>query len=184
MSLMLFDIYNWLVYLFAFCSLVRMSFATKPTCALYPSLVRRFWTPFKELRSKLLVQIQHWTAPSSWWLISCRMLITDTQTYTPRWGVRDTAFVRHALLKRSHTLKFSLSQSSELGGRLSGLLERYQQYQDEVVSLHSWLSTQEQNQSIAKPSGETDPQNLQNTLRQVQVWNTVLNIDSDSLVSY
>ncbi|XP_029938056.1 microtubule-actin cross-linking factor 1 isoform X11 [Salarias fasciatus] len=61
------------------------------------------------------------------------------------------------------------TKSSELGGRLSGLLERYQQYQDEVVSLHSWLSTQEQNQSIAKPSGETDPQNLQNTLRQVQL---------------
>lgn len=60
-------------------------------------------------------------------------------------------------------------QSAELGSRLSGLLERYQQYQDEVVSLHSWLSTQEQNQSIAKPGGETDPQNLQNMLRQVQV---------------
>ena len=52
---------------------------------------------------------------------------------------------------------------------MSGLLERYQQHQDEVVSLHSWLSTQEQNQSIAKPSGDKDPQNLQNTLRQVQV---------------
>ncbi|XP_055368989.1 microtubule-actin cross-linking factor 1 isoform X23 [Betta splendens] len=61
------------------------------------------------------------------------------------------------------------SKSSELGSRLSGLLERYQQYQDEVVSLHSWLSTQEQNQSIAKPSGDTDPQNLQTTLRQVQL---------------
>ncbi|XP_069572883.1 microtubule-actin cross-linking factor 1 isoform X17 [Brachyistius frenatus] len=61
------------------------------------------------------------------------------------------------------------TKSSELGGRLSGLLERYQQYQDEVVSVHSWLSTQEQNQSIAKPSGESDPQNLQNTLRQVQL---------------
>ncbi|KAM3858524.1 microtubule-actin cross-linking factor 1, isoforms 1/2/3/4/5 [Diretmus argenteus] len=61
------------------------------------------------------------------------------------------------------------TKSSELGGRLSGLLERYQQYQDEAVSLHSWLSTQEQNQSIAKPSGETDPQTLQNTLRQVQL---------------
>ncbi|XP_061903360.1 LOW QUALITY PROTEIN: microtubule-actin cross-linking factor 1 [Entelurus aequoreus] len=61
------------------------------------------------------------------------------------------------------------AKSSELGGRLSGLLERYQQYQDEVVSLHSWLSAQEQNQSIAKPSGDTDPQNLQNTLRQVQL---------------
>uniref|UniRef100_A0A3Q2YSE8 Uncharacterized protein n=1 Tax=Hippocampus comes TaxID=109280 RepID=A0A3Q2YSE8_HIPCM len=56
-----------------------------------------------------------------------------------------------------------------LGGRLSGLLERYQQYQDEVVSLHSWLSVQEQNQSIAKPCGSTDPQALQDTLRQVRV---------------
>ncbi|KAM6973819.1 microtubule-actin cross-linking factor 1 [Tautogolabrus adspersus] len=61
------------------------------------------------------------------------------------------------------------TKSTELGGRLSGLLERYQQYQDEVVNLHSWLSTQEQNQSISKPSGEKDPQNLQNTLRQVQL---------------
>ncbi|KAI9540590.1 hypothetical protein NQZ68_039227 [Dissostichus eleginoides] len=61
------------------------------------------------------------------------------------------------------------TKSTELGGRLSGLLERYQQYQDEVVSLHSWLSTQEQHQSIAKPSGDTDPKNLQDTLRQVQL---------------
>ncbi|XP_077362474.1 microtubule-actin cross-linking factor 1 isoform X17 [Festucalex cinctus] len=61
------------------------------------------------------------------------------------------------------------AKSSELGGRLSGLLERYQQYQDEVVSLHSWLSAQEQNQSIAKPGRETDPHDLQNTLRQVQL---------------
>uniref|UniRef100_A0A3Q3VRT8 Uncharacterized protein n=1 Tax=Mola mola TaxID=94237 RepID=A0A3Q3VRT8_MOLML len=58
------------------------------------------------------------------------------------------------------------TKSTDLGGRLSSLLERYQQYQDEVVSLHSWLSTQEQNQSIAKSSGETD---RQNTLRQVQL---------------
>ncbi|KAM4630179.1 microtubule-actin cross-linking factor 1 isoform 2-T2 [Polymixia lowei] len=61
------------------------------------------------------------------------------------------------------------TKSSELGGRLSGLLERFQQYQDEAVSLHSWLSTQEQNQNVAKPSGEADPQTLQNTLRQVQL---------------
>ncbi|XP_051928429.1 microtubule-actin cross-linking factor 1 isoform X19 [Hippocampus zosterae] len=61
------------------------------------------------------------------------------------------------------------AKSSELGGRLSGLLERYQQYQDEVVSLHSWLSVQEQNQSIAQPCGSTDPQALQDTLRQVQL---------------
>ncbi|KAJ0055113.1 hypothetical protein NL108_009860, partial [Boleophthalmus pectinirostris] len=60
------------------------------------------------------------------------------------------------------------TKSSELGARLSGLLERYQQYQDEMVSLHSWLSAQEQNQSITKPTVDTDPQNLQNTLRQVQ----------------
>uniref|UniRef100_A0A667Z1V0 Microtubule actin crosslinking factor 1 n=1 Tax=Myripristis murdjan TaxID=586833 RepID=A0A667Z1V0_9TELE len=60
------------------------------------------------------------------------------------------------------------TKSSELGGRLSGLLERYQQYQDEAVSLHSWLSTQEQNESIAKPSGETDPETLQNTLLKLQ----------------
>ncbi|XP_053719860.1 microtubule-actin cross-linking factor 1 isoform X20 [Synchiropus splendidus] len=60
-------------------------------------------------------------------------------------------------------------KSSELGGRLSGLLERYQQYQDQAVSLHSWLSAQEQNESIAKASGEVDPQNLQNSLRQVQL---------------
>ncbi|KAM7373560.1 hypothetical protein PAMP_008402 [Pampus punctatissimus] len=58
------------------------------------------------------------------------------------------------------------TKSTELSGRLSSLLDRYQQYQDEVVSLHSWLSTQEQNQSIVKPSGETD---TQNTLRQVQL---------------
>ncbi|CAL8297896.1 unnamed protein product [Lota lota] len=61
------------------------------------------------------------------------------------------------------------TKSSELGGRLSGLLERYQQYQDEAVSLHSWLSSQEQDQDTARPSGDTNPQNLQNTLRQVQL---------------
>ncbi|CAL9690837.1 unnamed protein product [Knipowitschia caucasica] len=60
------------------------------------------------------------------------------------------------------------TKSTELSGRLSGLLERYQQYQDEMVSLHSWLSAQEQNQSINKSTVDTDPQNLQNTLRQVQ----------------
>ncbi|KAG7271172.1 hypothetical protein CRUP_025487, partial [Coryphaenoides rupestris] len=60
------------------------------------------------------------------------------------------------------------TKSSELGSRLSGVLERYQQYQDEAVSLHSWLSSQEQDQATARPSGDTNPQNLQNTLRQVQ----------------
>lgn len=63
------------------------------------------------------------------------------------------------------------AQSAELGGRLSGLLERYQQYQDEVISIHSWLSAHEQNQSATKSSGDTDPQNLQSALRQVQVGN-------------
>lgn len=118
----------------------------------------------------MAVQIQHWEAQSSWSMINCRMLITDTQICTQRWVIKVTIFVRReAVFKKFSHFKSCLSQSSELGGRLSGLLERYQQYQDEVVSLHSWLSTQEQNQSIAKPSGETDPQNLQNTLRQVQV---------------
>lgn len=64
----------------------------------------------------------------------------------------------------------SVFQSSELGTRLSGLLEQYQHYQDEVGSLDSWLSTQEQNQSVFKPSGEQpDTQTLQHTLSTVQV---------------
>uniref|UniRef100_A0A671NAY2 Microtubule-actin cross-linking factor 1-like n=1 Tax=Sinocyclocheilus anshuiensis TaxID=1608454 RepID=A0A671NAY2_9TELE len=62
------------------------------------------------------------------------------------------------------------SKSSELGTRLSGLLERYQHYQDEAGSLVSWLSTQEQNQSVFKASGEqTDTQTLQHTLSTVQL---------------
>ncbi|CAL8397015.1 unnamed protein product, partial [Gadus morhua 'NCC'] len=61
------------------------------------------------------------------------------------------------------------TKSSELGGRLSGLLERSQQYQDEAVSLHSWLSSQEQERDTARPSGDTNPQNLQSALRQVQL---------------
>ncbi|XP_051728258.1 microtubule-actin cross-linking factor 1 isoform X19 [Ctenopharyngodon idella] len=62
------------------------------------------------------------------------------------------------------------SKSSELGTRLSGLLEQYQHYQDEVGSLDSWLSTQEQNQSVFKPSGEQpDTQTLQHTLSTVQL---------------
>ncbi|XP_053190365.1 microtubule-actin cross-linking factor 1 isoform X6 [Scomber japonicus] len=79
------------------------------------------------------------------------------------------ALVSEKLQDANHRYTTLHTKSTELNSRLSGLLERYQQYQDEVVSLHSWLSTQEQNQSIAKPSGETDPQNLQNTLRQVQL---------------
>ncbi|KAK2830737.1 hypothetical protein Q5P01_018668 [Channa striata] len=90
-------------------------------------------------------------------------------------GVSDPALsstkemVTDKLQDANHRYTTLHTKSTELGSRLSGLLERYQQYQDEVVSLHSWLSTQEQNQSIAKPSGDTDPQNLQNTLRQVQL---------------
>uniref|UniRef100_A0A8C1ULA5 Microtubule actin crosslinking factor 1 n=1 Tax=Cyprinus carpio TaxID=7962 RepID=A0A8C1ULA5_CYPCA len=62
------------------------------------------------------------------------------------------------------------SKSSELRTRLSGLLERYQHYQDEAGSLISWMSTQEQNQSVFKPSGETtDTQTLQHTLSTVQL---------------
>ncbi|TRY84291.1 hypothetical protein DNTS_025412 [Danionella cerebrum] len=62
------------------------------------------------------------------------------------------------------------SKSSELGSRLSGLLERYQHYQDEAGSLSSWLSAQEQNQSVFKPSGEqADTQALQRTLSNIQL---------------
>ncbi|XP_052440234.1 microtubule-actin cross-linking factor 1 isoform X18 [Carassius gibelio] len=62
------------------------------------------------------------------------------------------------------------SKSSELGTRLSGLLERFQHYQDEAGSLGSWLSTQEQNQTVFKPSGEqTDTQTLQQTLSTLQL---------------
>ncbi|XP_073668846.1 microtubule-actin cross-linking factor 1, isoforms 1/2/3/4/5 isoform X10 [Paramisgurnus dabryanus] len=61
------------------------------------------------------------------------------------------------------------SKSSELGTRLSGLLDRYQQYQDEAGSLGSWLSAQEKNESIFKPSGEqADTQALQRALSTVQ----------------
>lgn len=65
---------------------------------------------------------------------------------------------------------FCLLQSVDLGTHLSSLLDRYQQYQDEAAALDSWLSAQEQNQSILKPCGEqTDTQTLQNTLNTVQV---------------
>ncbi|XP_061678747.1 microtubule-actin cross-linking factor 1 isoform X3 [Syngnathoides biaculeatus] len=61
------------------------------------------------------------------------------------------------------------AKSSDLGGRLSGLLERYQLYRDEVVSLHSWLSAREQNQSAAEPGGDADARDPQDALRQVQL---------------
>lgn len=61
-------------------------------------------------------------------------------------------------------------QSVDLGTRLSTLLDQYQQYQDEASALTSWLSAQEQNQNIFRPSGETtDTQTLQNTLNAVKV---------------
>ncbi|KAM9494125.1 microtubule-actin cross-linking factor 1 isoform 10-T10 [Clarias gariepinus] len=61
------------------------------------------------------------------------------------------------------------NKSVDLGTHLSTLLDRYQQYQDEATALDSWLSAQEQNQSILKPSGEqSDTQTLQNTLNTVQ----------------
>ncbi|XP_035384756.1 microtubule-actin cross-linking factor 1 isoform X20 [Electrophorus electricus] len=61
------------------------------------------------------------------------------------------------------------SKSVDLGARLSSLLDRYQQYQDEVSALDSWLSAQEQNQSIVKPSRENmDTQTLQNALNTIQ----------------
>ncbi|XP_060753614.1 microtubule-actin cross-linking factor 1 isoform X11 [Tachysurus vachellii] len=61
------------------------------------------------------------------------------------------------------------NKSVDLGTHLSSLLDRYQLYQDEVTALDSWLTAQEKNQSILKPSGEqTDTQTLQNTLSTVQ----------------
>ncbi|TSK31438.1 Microtubule-actin cross-linking factor 1, isoforms 1/2/3/5 [Bagarius yarrelli] len=61
------------------------------------------------------------------------------------------------------------NKSGNLGTHLSTLLDQYQQYQDEATALDTWLTAQEQNQSILKPSGEqTDTQTLQNTLNTVQ----------------
>ncbi|XP_054601382.1 microtubule-actin cross-linking factor 1 isoform X5 [Nothobranchius furzeri] len=77
--------------------------------------------------------------------------------------------VSEKLQDSSHRYTTLHTRSTELGSHLSGLLERYQQYQDEVISLHSWLSNHEQNQSISTSSGDTDPQNLQSALRQVQL---------------
>ncbi|XP_076157599.1 microtubule-actin cross-linking factor 1 isoform X8 [Alosa pseudoharengus] len=62
------------------------------------------------------------------------------------------------------------SKSSDLGSRLSGLLDRYQQYQDDAGSLETWLTAQEKTQSSLKLSGEnTDTQALQNSLRAIQL---------------
>ncbi|KPP70600.1 microtubule-actin cross-linking factor 1-like, partial [Scleropages formosus] len=62
------------------------------------------------------------------------------------------------------------SKSSELGTRLTGLLDRYQQYQEELCSLASWLLAQEQNQSPAGSSGDqTDAKTLQSALHSVQL---------------
>ncbi|XP_038580116.1 microtubule-actin cross-linking factor 1 isoform X3 [Micropterus salmoides] len=107
--------------------------------------------------------------------ISGQKVLDSVQGALEQVGGSDSALdstkqmVTDKLQDANHRYTTLHTKSTELGGRLSGLLERYQQYQDEVVSLHSWLSTQEQNQSIAKTSGETDPQNLQNTLRQLQL---------------
>ncbi|KAG5264555.1 hypothetical protein AALO_G00255500 [Alosa alosa] len=62
------------------------------------------------------------------------------------------------------------SKSSDLGSRLSGLLDRYQQYQDDAGLLETWLTAQEKTQSSLKLSGEnTDTQALQNSLRAIQL---------------
>uniref|UniRef100_A0A3B1JHF0 Microtubule actin crosslinking factor 1 n=1 Tax=Astyanax mexicanus TaxID=7994 RepID=A0A3B1JHF0_ASTMX len=61
------------------------------------------------------------------------------------------------------------SKSVDLGTHLSTLLGQYQQYQCEASALDTWLSAQEKNQSIFKPSGEqTDTQTLQTTLNAVK----------------
>ncbi|XP_061521091.1 microtubule-actin cross-linking factor 1 isoform X14 [Phycodurus eques] len=86
-----------------------------------------------------------------------------------RWGAATERLVTDKLHDANHRYTSLHAKSSDLGGRLSGLLERYQRYRDEVVSLHSWLSAQEQNQSVAKPGGDTDARNLQDTLRRVQL---------------
>uniref|UniRef100_A0A4W4GDU7 Microtubule actin crosslinking factor 1 n=1 Tax=Electrophorus electricus TaxID=8005 RepID=A0A4W4GDU7_ELEEL len=71
------------------------------------------------------------------------------------------------------------SKSVDLGARLSSLLDRYQQYQDEVSALDSWLSAQEQNQSIVKPSRENmDTQTLQNALNTIQVRAAMVRIEA------
>ncbi|XP_036070195.1 microtubule-actin cross-linking factor 1 isoform X6 [Oryzias melastigma] len=107
--------------------------------------------------------------------ISGQKVLSSVQGALEQLGGSDPALhstkqlVTNKLQDANHRYTTLHTKSTELGSRLSGLLERYQQYQDEVVSLHSWLSTQEQNQSITKSSGDTDPQNLQNTLRQVQL---------------
>ncbi|XP_047461915.1 microtubule-actin cross-linking factor 1 isoform X24 [Mugil cephalus] len=107
--------------------------------------------------------------------ISGQKVLDSVQAALEQVGGSDPALegtkqlVTDKLQDANHRYTTLHTKSTELGGRLSGLLERYQQYQDEVVSLHSWLSAQEQNQSTAKASGETDPQNLQDTLRQVQL---------------
>ena len=79
----------------------------------------------------------------------------------------------HFLFESIHSFigpALCLVQSVGLGSHLSNLLDRYQQYKDEASALDSWLSAQEQNQSISKPSGEkTDTQTLQNTLSAVKV---------------
>lgn len=47
-------------------SLPKMWFATRRTCASFPSRVRKFWTLFRELWSKVVVQMHLWRAPSIW----------------------------------------------------------------------------------------------------------------------
>nr|XP_057902366.1 microtubule-actin cross-linking factor 1 isoform X20 [Doryrhamphus excisus] len=107
--------------------------------------------------------------------ISGQKVVDSVQGAVEQAGGSDPAMettkrlVADKLQDANHRYASLHAKASELGGRLSALLERYQQYQDEVISLHSWLSTQEQNQSIARPGGDTDPQNLHNTLRQVQL---------------
>ncbi|RXN05391.1 microtubule-actin cross-linking factor 1 isoform X1 [Labeo rohita] len=108
--------------------------------------------------------------------ISGQKVLDSIQGALEKAGSTDPALeeTRHVVSDRLQdaTQRYGLlhSKSSELGTRLSGLLERYQHYQDEAGSLGSWLSTQEQNQSVFKPSGEqTDTQTLQNTLSTVQL---------------
>uniref|UniRef100_A0A671QTD4 Microtubule-actin cross-linking factor 1-like n=1 Tax=Sinocyclocheilus anshuiensis TaxID=1608454 RepID=A0A671QTD4_9TELE len=104
--------------------------------------------------------------------ISGQKVLDSVQGALEKVGSTDPALeeTRHLVSVKLQDATQRYSSLHKLGTRLSGLLERFQHYQDEAGSLGSWLSTQEQNQSVFKPSREqTDTQTLQHTLSTVQV---------------
>ncbi|XP_066529620.1 microtubule-actin cross-linking factor 1 isoform X2 [Hoplias malabaricus] len=107
--------------------------------------------------------------------ISGEKVLDSVQGALERMGGADPALestrelVSDKLLDSTQRYTLLQNKSVDLGTHLSTLLERYQQYQDEASTLDSWLSAQEQNESIFKSSGEkTDTQTLQNTLNAVK----------------